>query len=273
MYIFATSQLMDMVTEIILTEARAYFDTYYLKFKSDEISFQKSFDLKKNHTLRVVENMNVLTKVLFLNEEQKAIAEIIALFHDAGRFPQYAKYGTFNDTESEDHALLSSGIIEEAPFFAKIDETSQQIIKTAIINHSKIQLPKLEEEQVVLFCQLIRDADKLDVLEMVTNQFRDRSNDEMKTIMYNLPNQSQVSEKIIKSIQMEKLAKKEDMKTQNDFRLMLMSWVFDLNYKASFNILNQNRYIEKIYNTLPKQDGIINAYRTIKLFIENKFVD
>lgn len=262
-----------MITENILTEARVYFDSFYLKHKSDDLVVQKSIDLKKNHTLRVVENMNKLTKVLFLNEEQKGIAEVIALFHDAGRFPQFTKYGTFIDEESEDHALLSIAAIEAAAFFAEIDETSQHIIKTAILNHSKIQLPKLEEEQVQLFCQLIRDADKLDIWAMVTNQFRDKSNDDMKIIMYNLPNQNQVSEKIIKAIQIEKLAKKEDMKTMNDFRLMLMSWVFDLNYKASFNILNQNRYIEKIYNTLPKQDGIINAYRTIKLFIENKFVE
>lgn len=262
-----------MVTESILTEAREYFDSYYLKHKSDDLTIQKSIDLKKNHTLRVVENMEKLTKALFLNEEQKNIAEVIALFHDAGRFPQYTKYGTFNDEESEDHAQLSVTAIESAAFFAEIDETSQQIIKTAILNHSKIQVPKLEEEQMLLFCQLLRDADKLDVWAMVTNQFRDKSNDDMKIIMYNLPNQNQVSDKIVKAIQLEKLAKKEDMKTMNDFRLMLMSWVFDLNFKASFNILNQNRYIEKIYNTLPKQDGIINAYRTLKLFVENKFVE
>ena len=262
-----------MVTENILITSRAYFDSYYLKFKSDDKTVQKSIDMKKNHTMRVVENTEKLTKALFLSEEQKGIAEIIALFHDAGRFPQFAKYGTFNDEESEDHALLSMGVLEEAPFYAEIDETSKQIIKMAILNHSKIQLIKQEEEQTQLFCQLIRDADKLDVWEMVTNQFRDKGVDDMKIIMYNLPNHNQVSDKIIKSIILEKPAKKEDMKTMNDFRLMLMSWVFDLNFRASFNILNQNRYIEKIYNTLPKQDGIINAYRTIKLFIENKFVE
>ena len=166
---------MVMITENILTEARVYFDSFYLKHKSDDLVVQKSIDLKKNHTLRVVENMNKLTKVLFLNEEQKGIAEVIALFHDAGRFPQFTKYGTFIDEESEDHALLSIAAIEAAAFFAEIDETSQHIIKTAILNHSKIQLPKLEEEQVQLFCQLIRDADKLDIWAMVTNQFRDKS--------------------------------------------------------------------------------------------------
>ena len=262
-----------MVTEVILTEARNYFESYYLKQKSDDLIIQKGIDLKKSHTQRVIENTAKLAKALSLNEEQQAIAEIIALYHDAGRFDQFARYGTFNDSESEDHASLSVAVVAEAPFFAEMDETAQQNIKTAIQNHSKIQLPIIEDEQTLLFCRLIRDADKLDILAMAINQFRDRSNNDMKIIMYNLPDLNPVSEKAVKAIQMEKLVRKEDLKTRNDFNLMLMSWVFDFNYKASFTILNQNQYIEKIYNNLPKQDGIISAYRTIKLFIENKFVD
>ncbi|HBL77384.1 MAG: hypothetical protein A2W90_21565 [Bacteroidetes bacterium GWF2_42_66] len=262
-----------MITENILTEARSYFNSYYLKHKSDDMNVQRSIDLKKNHTLRVVENTGKLAGALSLNDEQKVIAEVIALYHDAGRFLQFTKYGTFNDEQSEDHALLSVAAVTEAPFFAGLDEISQQIIKMAIQNHSKIQLPNLEDEQMQLFCQLIRDADKLDLWAMIINQFRDRSNDDMKVIMYNLPDLNPVSEKVVKAIQIGKLVKKEDMKTMNDFRLMVMSWVFDLNFRASFNILNQHRYIEKVYDTLPKQDGIINAYRTIKLFIENKFVE
>ncbi len=264
---------MVMLTENILKIARFYFDSYYQNYKSDDSIVQRSIDLKKNHTLRVVENMDKLTNALSLNKEQKRIAEIIALFHDAGRFPQFTKYGTFNDEKSEDHALLSVNVLEESDFFAEIDEATQHIIKTAVQYHSKIQFPKQEEEQTQMFCQLIRDADKLDVLALFTNQFRDKSSDDMKTIMYDLSNLNPVSDKVLKSILQEKLVKKEDLKTMNDFRLMLMSWVFDLNYRASFNILNQNRYIEKIYNTLPKQDGIINAYRIIKLHIENKFVE
>ena len=262
-----------MVTETILEKAKSYFESYYQQHKSDDANIQRSVDLKKSHTLRVVENMGKLTVLLSLKDEEKAIAEIIALFHDAGRFPQVARYGTFNDGELEDHALLSVAVLTEAPFFAEMDETSQQIIKMAIQNHSKIQLPAMENEQIQLFCQLIRDADKLDLWAMVTNRFRDRNNDEMKAIMYNLPDQNLFSDKAIKAIQMGKLVRKEDMKTRNDFKLMLMSWVFDLNFKSSFHILNQNRYIEKIYNELPKKDEIISAHRAIKLFVENKFVE
>lgn len=262
-----------MMTENTLNEAKTWFETYSFRFKSTDNLIQKSIDMKRSHTIRVVENSAKLAKALNFTEEQKVAAVIIAWFHDAGRFQQVVQYGTFNDSQSEDHALLSVKVIEETPFFTTIDANWQAIIKTAILHHSKIQLPKLDNEQALPFCQLIRDADKLDVWAMATTQYNSRNIDELSIIMQNLPNQMATSEKVIKSILQGKLVLKEDMKSMNDFRLMMMSWVFDLHYKASFQILNQQRYMDKLYDALPKQDGVINAYRFVKLHIENKFVE
>ncbi len=263
-----------MMTENTLNEAKAWFESYSQGFKSVDNTIQKSIDMKRSHTIRVAENTAKLAQVLQFGPEQKVVAGIIAWGHDAGRFLQVVQYGTFNDAQSTDHAVLSAQLIEEAPFFATIDPSWQAIIKTAILHHSKIQLPKIENEQALPFCQLIRDADKLDVWAMATIHYNNsRNNDELSIIMLNLPNQLTASEKVIKSLLQGKLVVKEDMKSMNDFRLMLMSWVFDLHFKASYQMLAQQRYMEKLYDALPKQDGIINAYRAIKLFIENKFVE
>jgi hypothetical protein len=87
-----------------------------------------------------------------------------------------------------------------------------------------------------------------------------------------LINHVEVSEKIVKSIMAGKTAAVEDMKTMNDYRLLLLSMAFDLNFKYTFRILAEKQFIQKIYETLPKRDQIIDAYRGIKLFVENKFV-
>lgn len=262
-----------MVTESILTESRSFYESYYQSFKSEDSLIQKNIDLKKRHTLRVINLMEELGGHLFINKEQHAVGEIIARYHDIGRFAQFTQYQTFNDAESEDHALLSAKVTEDANFFSKINETTQRIILNAIKEHNKIRLQKTGEEQADMFAMLIRDADKLDVLEMFTGKTMQHGEQEIQDITYNLPVSNKASEKIIKCILQEKPAKKEDMQSIVDFKLMMMSWVFDLNFKASFNILNGNRLIEKIYNSLPKQDGIIDAYRVIKLHIENKFVE
>ena len=87
-----------------------------------------------------------------------------------------------------------------------------------------------------------------------------------------LLNNAEVSDKIIKSILACKIAATEDMKSINDYKLMLISMAFDLNFKYTFRIMSEKQYIQKIYETLPKRDQIIDAYRGIKLFVENKFV-
>jgi len=53
---------------------------------------------------------------------------------------------------------------------------------------------------------------------------------------------------------------------------MQMSWVFDLNYKPSFEFLSKSRYLEAIYSTLPKNDLIIEIYRKIKVYTENRIL-
>ena len=41
-----------------------------------------------------------------LNNDELRLSEVIALFHDIGRFEQYAHYKTFVDRKSENHAEL-----------------------------------------------------------------------------------------------------------------------------------------------------------------------
>ena len=64
----------------------------------------------------------------------------------------------------------------------------------------------------------------------------------------------------------------EDLKSMNDYKLLLISMVFDINFKYTFRIMSEKQYVQKIYEILPKRDQIIDAYRGIKLFVENKFV-
>jgi hypothetical protein len=53
---------------------------------------------------------------------------------------------------------------------------------------------------------------------------------------------------------------------------MQLSWVYDINFKPTFEYLLKNRFLEKIYNTLPKKDIIIDIYRKVKVFAENKLL-
>ena len=60
-----------------------------------------------------------------------------------------------------------------------------------------------------------------------------------------LINQVEVSDKIIKSVLAGKTAAVEDMKTMNDYRLLLLSMAYDLNFKYTFRDFSRKNNLFK----------------------------
>jgi putative nucleotidyltransferase with HDIG domain len=260
-----------MITEELLKECRLEFEAFFQSIVVGLPENQKRVEDVRSHSVRVLNNSLILSKTVLQNEEDKRIAEVIALFHDLGRASLIAQ-GTDSPTHIQrDHAVLSAKLVQQMDFYSKMTNDIQLIIMKSIENHNKLKLPKLDSEQQTLFARLLRDSDKLDIFDSSYRFFKERQG--IQPIMtFDLVNSAEVSEKIIKSIMAGKTAAVEDMKTMNDYKLLLISMAFDLNFKYSFRLLSEKQYIQKIYETLPKRDQIIDAYRGIKLFVENKFV-
>ena len=65
---------------------------------------------------------------------------------------------------------------------------------------------------------------------------------------------------------------KKNIASEMDVKIMQMSWVYDFNFRSSIELLLKNRFLEIIYSTLPKNDLVIDIYRKIKVFTENKIL-
>jgi hypothetical protein len=189
-----------------------------------------------------------------------------------GRFQQFEKYQSFDDLKTEDHAALGVSILKSEDFFKELPETRQQLIIQTIEMHNKLVISS-KEKQVILFSQILRDADKLDLWELAVSYLKRDGSFGLPSVCFNLPKTPGMNDVVIKSILSGKPVSKKDLQSVNDFKLFLMAMVFDLNFRASFQLLNQKQLITKIYDTLPKRDDVINVYRQIRLFIENKFVE
>ena len=259
-----------MITEELLKECRLEFKGYF-KSLTGSREIQVKVDEIRTHSLRVVENCNQLARMILQTDEDMWLAELIALFHDLGK-AEMMTAGTESPTNIQrDHSMVSVKLIQEMKFFEKLDDPEKLIVIKAIESHNKPKLPKFDSEHQTQYAKLLRDADKLDIFDSSYRFFKERSG--IQPIMtFDLINSPEVSEKIIKSIMAGKNAVVEDMKTMNDYKLLLMSLVFDVNFKYTFRIISEKQYVQKIYETLPKRDQIIDAYRSLKLFVENKFV-
>lgn len=244
---------------------------YILSFQSNEENVLLNYNLKREHIKRVVLNIETLAQRLNCDENYILIAKLIALLHDIGRFEQFRDYQTFNDYVSKDHSEIGLNAIEEHNIISNLQSDVQSIIKKAILFHNKIAVPKDETKEVLFFSNIIRDADKLDILEMAVNEYSSKNNSKNSAFSLELKDSIEITKSIEKSVLEGKLPNRKEMKTITDFKLVQMAFVYDLNFKESFAIVGKRQYLKHLFDTMPKNDRVFEMYRRAKIHVENHF--
>lgn len=121
--------------------------------------------LKYIHTGKVAENCDRIAGSLMLTEEDRDIAWVIGMLHDIGRFEQLRRYHTFMDSASIDHAAFGADLLFRERLIETfgLEQKHYVLIEKAVRYHSLYRLPESLTERELLFCQIIRDADKADI--------------------------------------------------------------------------------------------------------------
>jgi len=249
-----------------------WLNSYINSFKGLTTNQQDSFEIKKEHSIRVANISLHLAKKLELPEEQVEIAYLIGILHDIGRFGQVAEYDTFRDDKSVDHGDLAFQVLQGESFFDEMEVANKNLILTAVQNHNKYKIQDGLNEVETLFSKLIRDADKLDILKVLTDYYSNQKVKPNHTLTWELPKGTVVSPAVAKEVLGGKMVSKKNVVSEIDAKIMQMSWVYDLNFRPSIELLIKNRFLEIIYNTLPKNDLIIDIHRKIKVFSENRML-
>jgi len=257
-----------MVPRDLVSVLRSEFNEFVISFKSEPYVDKPNIEKIIIHIERVVENILILADFLELSENEKAIAEITAQFHDIGRLQVLSAENTA--TDFTDHAEASTEYLKTNPLFEKLDEQTQNIIIQVIKNHNKPDLPKKEGEVILFYIKLLRDADKLDAWRSTSEYVNHKSGKPNMAIDLALSEKPYVNPALCKIIIDGGIPDKDDIVTFNDLIVFQMSWIFDLHFKKSFQILNQKQYIRHLYDSLPKNDNVIEIYRMIRIYIENR---
>jgi len=151
---------------------KKWFNKYVCEFYGDDEFVNANIRLKDDHSKRVCEEMDYLTNQLQLSENQKRIAQVIAILHDIGRFEQFIKYRTYNDPRSVNHCLLGLEVLRNTKILDGIDGQERQIIEKAIEFHGEKELPAGLDGEMLLHAKLIRDADKIDIYYVVIDYYK-----------------------------------------------------------------------------------------------------
>lgn len=253
-----------------LNRLKTWFSDFCRSHYSDNPEDQKNITLKEEHTFDVCKKMTGLTTGLGLDNNRSLIAETAALFHDIGRFPQYAEYKTFKDGISINHGLLGADTLIKNDALAGLDKKEQDWIITAVKFHNAYMLADVNNPEALFYLKLVRDADKLDIWGIFCRYYINSQTERPSAINLGLPDIPEYSQALPAYIFNRQLAKLNDIKTLNDFKLLQLTWIFDLNFKPSFRIFADSGYLEMIISTLPQNNEIEKAHNVLKDFIKEK---
>ena len=233
-----------------------YFEEYIKKIDMNN-SWAKA---KYFHSLKSMDLARIIaTDLGIFNEEEIVVIELIALFHDIGNFEN--KNHNYLDNNEEDTAMKSIDILFDEGIIRKITEETKydNIIKIAIFCHNKDGLPKNIDEKTVCICNIMKDVYRIEELRMVINYpyIDNRINEYPTTMVYD-------EFKLFHQVN----AKMSDNNADNI--LITLSNLFILNYKASYSLVKEKQYIEKIVDSLIFEDRKLEKFfKQIQSVLQN----
>lgn len=232
--------------------------------------------LKIDHTYRVADFCDRIAKSIGLKEEDVDLAWTIGMLHDVGRFEQVKRYGTFIDLESVDHAqfgadlLFREGLIET--YFPnlpdeggmcdreKAEYADLHIIETAIREHSNYRIREGLSDWEKMFCNIIRDADKVDILRVNVET--------PKEVIYNVTTEelqsAKVADAVMQSFFEEHCILRSLRESAVDNVVGHISLVYELVYPVSRSMVAEQGYLEQLMNFETKNEVTKEQFERIR---------
>lgn len=241
--------------EKLLNEFKNYVSNYDM---TDDGISRKYF-----HSISVMDKAGQLAKSINLSEKDTNLAVLIGLLHDYARFEQWKNYHTYSDIKTVDHGDLGVEILFDQGEIKKYtdDEEQYEIIKKAIKYHNKYAVPEEFDEREKLFCNLIRDADKLDIFEIKIREKFYQDIDEP------------IAETSTEDFFANRLVRRTAFNNKNDEILIDLAWIYDLNFNFSMKYVYEQNIIKKIYDFVNNKEKFEKYFTYIESYIKEKMTE
>lgn len=232
------------------------FNKYTQNFNLDDSNLLRKY----YHSFRVKDLSILIAKSLNLSAEEIKIAEVIGLLHDYGRFPQWEKYQTYKDHLSLDHGDYAYQKLFKDGEITKYYQNKENynIISKAIKNHNKLSSPENLTSKERLFCQIIRDADKIDILYLYSQK------------ALQIKDKGTVSPQVEKEFYQNKSINNTIVQSEIDDTLKVLAMIYDLNFKYSFNYLIEYHLLECIFETANDKEKLKPYFIKIKNYLKER---
>ena len=247
-----------------------WFEGYVQPYYATDPEGAKNIRMKVEHTRKVCEVMDLLTAGEGFSVRERRLAGAVALLHDVGRFPQYRRWRTFLDSISDNHARLAVEVIREQKLLDGLALEERLLIEEAVRFHNLLSVPRQLKPSSDLFVRLIRDADKLDIWRVFLDHFSTPEHERASAVQLGLPDRDEVTTACITALSNRQIVRLDTVTCVNDYKLLLISWVFDLNFTTSYQLLQRNGYLDALVAELPESDAVQTAVASAQEYVAEK---
>ena len=244
-------------------EVREQFASYTRNYDPED----PKIALKIAHTYRVAENCEEIARSIGLSDEDVEFAWLSGMLHDIGRFEQVKRYNTFIDSESVDHAEFGADLLfgDERLILNYCDARScDEMMETVIRQHNKYRIDETVAGKTLTFCNILRDADKVDILrvnvETPMEEIYNVSEDELLS--------SGVSEKVMDQVREHHAVNRDVMESPAEHLIGHIALAFELVYPKSWEIAREQGYIYKMFDFPSRNESTLKALKDTREELE-----
>lgn len=246
------------------------FNDYVAGFYDINNQLEPTLQDKLDHILRVADNcVNIINLMDLGKSDDLFLAEICGLYHDIGRFSQFKAFNTFNDKISVNHGLQGFKVISSENMLNMLSDEEVCIILNSVRFHNALKIPYKLPERSQFFTNIVRDADKLDIINMVNKAIIREEIFDDKSTVWNLEF-DYLNPEIVQAIINNKIAKYSDVKNATDVCFMQLSWIYDMNFKSTLHILAELKVIENIEKIVPIDENTKITINHLKAYLNTK---
>ena len=241
-----------------LTAHTQQFIHYAERFNTPDPSLAMHLQLKREHTLRVLENAMAIAaqEDAFAAPPLYRALLLAALYHDVGRFTQLITYQTFSDAHSCNHGHLGAIVLAREGFLQQEAPAVRRMVRAAVCLHNAYQPPAGLPAPMLAVLNAVRDADKLDIIYLLCEQLAPGKTPDDTVVMHLANTPGVYSEAVWQALQQRTPASFHDMRTVNDFRLLLCTWFDAMHFASAKRQLAQNGHLITIVNGLQGVDAL-----------------
>ncbi|GFO61787.1 HD family phosphohydrolase [Geomonas silvestris] len=259
---FDSSEVTDLVS---LT---AWFGAYCRSFRSADPEVQRNFDLKELHTRKVCEAARLIAAEG--GERRQMLAQVAALCHDLGRFPQYREYRTFLDSESVNHAHLSAQVLKQSSLLDFLPKEERDSVYFAVRLHNVFQIPAGLPAATEDLLRLVRDADKIDIWRVFIDYFFAPEGERASAAGLGFPDLPYCSDEVLKAVEAGRMVELTMLKSLNDFKLLQLSWVYDINFVTTHKLIKERSLVPQLAATLPDDAVVRGIVDRVQGYLEDR---